>query len=135
VLLAGAARAEEPLDAFQRLRVAWMAESAERVVAEVPEKGVLTLRLLAPPVSAPFLRPQALQTLKSYFLKVVEVSLVDVTPRDHRDAPGLAVRTYDYAYRPLGRDPVTTRLEITLKAGPEGRWELVSVMERPRPVR
>jgi hypothetical protein len=133
--LTGTALAAEPASTLGRVAAAWVAESAEGVLAQVPDEGVLTVRLLQPAVSAPFLKPQALQTLKAYFLKIEGAALRDVTPEDHRDAPGLAVRTYDYTYRPIGRDPVTTRLEITLKAAAEGRWELVSVMERPRPAR
>jgi hypothetical protein len=135
--LAGPAGADEDpdpaSDPHAGIVAAWRARNADAVVASVPEDGTLRLDLMTPPVRGTYRRAQALRTLKAYFPKVAGVALVDVTSPRHQDVPGYRVRHYDYTYRPSGRDPVTTRLVITLKSDAAGAWHLDSVTERPRP--
>jgi hypothetical protein len=118
---------------FQSVKDAWTREDAGAVVGAMDpsEDGRLSLRLLSPKVEARMSRAQAKKALAKYFEDVERPQLKIVTP----DAPRAAstARLYDYTYRPKGRDEVTTRLSITMKAGSEGRWLLDSVSESPRP--
>jgi hypothetical protein len=97
------------------------------------DDAMLALGLLSPRISGSFQAPQARRTLAGYFQQVTDVQLQNVTPRDQRDPAGYAVRMFQYSYRALGSSATVTRLEVTLKAGVDGRWELASVVERPRP--
>lgn len=138
ILVAPAAAEEDPVEARHVAAASAFAKrSAEAVVALIdPAPGAtLTLRLLDPPVARQAYSPsQARRTLAEYFGKIRSASLADVTPSEaKRDAP--AVRLYDYERRREGRDAETTRLEVTLLRGADGRWHLASVIERTRPRR
>jgi hypothetical protein len=114
---------------------AWRAKDPDLVVGQIDpaERGSVRLALLGdPPIVGSFGRGQARQTLKGYFESVRgAVLLSDVTtPESRRAVP--ATRIFDYTYRREGRDPVTTRLEVSLKQA-AGGWVLASVIEKPRP--
>jgi hypothetical protein len=128
-------RTPPPDATFAAVAGAWTRRDDEGVVAHAdPDpKGALVLSLLSdPPISGTYLKAQARQTLKAYFERIRgNPRLQDVTTAESkRAAPG--TRLYDYTYRPEGRDPVTTRLEVALKQV-SGAWILASIGERPRP--
>jgi hypothetical protein len=133
VLLAPRVAGAEDLSTarFAGIVQAWQAESAPSVAAAMAYRGRLTLDLRVPRVAGSYAAPQAQRTLHAYFQKVSGIGLKDVTSRRHQDAPGYRTRFYEYSYQPVGRDPVKAVLVITLKAGAEATWHLVSIEERP----
>lgn len=120
--------------AFDGVTRGFQARDAAAVVGAMGdgEGAMLELHLLTPSVSGTYRRAHAERTLTAYFEKVTECALKDVTPRDHRDAPGYRERRYEYRYRPREGDPQISLLTVTLQAGESG-FELVALRERPKP--
>lgn len=122
-------RTPGPKDHYRRFAVAWQARDAAGVVAGMEKRGALTLRLLSPDLSGTYRQAQAQRTLQQYFGGISEVGLKDVTPKRYPTKRGWAVRFYDYTYRARGRDPVTTRLKVTMKGDGRGHWHLNDIEE------
>ena len=134
LLLAGlrTAQADEAGDQHQRIRRAWIARNPAGITATMRPGGTLALDLLLLERAGIFQRGQAERTLKSYFRGVSRIRLKDVTPRRGGASRRHRIATYEYAYRPDGRDPVTSILSITLERGAEDRWYLTGIRERAK---
>ena len=116
-------------EGFKRFTSAWRARSVKTIVDCIEPKGHLSLSLLRPRVSGRLNRDQAKLELTRYFRGVANPRLKDVTPKKSREKP---VRYYDYTYRPVGGNEITTHLVVRLKQDRERRWLLASVREHTK---
>ncbi len=114
----------------RRVAQAWGAENAAGVTGTMRPGGRVQLDLLLLDRSGAYQRGQAERLLRAYFRKLSRVRLKNVTPRNRQASDTYRVSTFEYAYKPEGRDPVTSLLVITLKAGGRDRWYLEGVQER-----
>lgn len=114
----------------RRVARAWGGENAAGITGTMRPGGRVRLDLLLLERSGAYQRSQAERLLRAYFRKLSRVRLKDVTPRKRQASDTYRVSTFEYAYKPEGRDPVTSLLVITLKASGSDRWYLEGVQER-----
>jgi len=119
-------------DQYRSFVASWTARNADGVVALMPARGALRLSLMSPAVSGSYQKAHAKHALKGYFDGVASPTLKDITDKDQRMPRGWAMRTYEYRYVPQGRDPVVTRLTVTMKGDGRGGWTLDSIQETGR---
>ena len=125
-------------ESFEHFVAGWCAGDAAAVVQCLEKEGSVRLKLLAPPgaeskpIDGTMKRDNAKKALKEYFahVELIKPILKDVTPKDKREG---SVRNYDYTYRPVGQDPVATRLSVVLKKDDSETWRLSSVTESVLP--
>ena len=114
----------------RRVSQAWGSRNATGITGAMRPGGRVKLDLLLLDRGGSFQRSQAERLLRAYFRKLSRVRLKDVTPRNQQASDSYRVSTFEYAYKPEGRDPVTSLLVITLKSGGSDRWYLEGVQER-----
>ncbi len=119
-------------ECFAAFQKAWQSADAAAVVACMDAKGTVRVDLLLPQGSSGrkgWTAQQAKKSLQSYFKKIRDPNLKDVTRRLDRKPK---VHLYDYAYRPVGQDATKTRLTVSLTET-NGKWVLSSVIESKLP--
>ena len=114
----------------RRVAQAFGAKNAAGVTTFVRPGGTVKIELLLLDRGGTFRRGQAERTLRDYFRKVSRLRLKDVTPRRQPTSETYRVFTYEYAYKPQGRDAVTSLLTIALRSAGRDRWYLQTIQER-----
>ena len=117
---------------LRRVSQAWAKENAAGVTGAMRPGGTVKLDLLLLDRGGAFQRSQAERTLRVYFGKVSRVRLKDVTPRNRQASARYRIATYEYAYKPQGRNPVVSLLTITLRSGGSDRWYVDEIRERQK---
>lgn len=108
---------------------AWTARDGAGVAAFIPAEGRIPVSLRGggnvPGIRQSVTRANGAQVLKQYFEGVDRISLKDLgSGRNRTDT-----RTFEYAYRPRGGDPVSSRLVVRLTPAAGGRFELTGIDE------
>lgn len=108
---------------------AWTSRDAAGVAAFIPAEGRIPVSLRGggnvPGIRQSVTRANGAQVLKQYFEGVERIALKDLgSGRNRADT-----RTFEYAYRPKGADPVVSRLVLRLAPISGGGYALTGINE------
>jgi|GEM_PF-4421499 len=108
---------------------AWTSRDAAGVAAYIPAEGRIPVSLrgggTVAGIRQSVTRANGAQVLKQYFEGVDKIALKDLgSGRNRTDT-----RTFEYAYRPKGADPVVSRLVLRLAPLSSGGYALTGIDE------
>lgn len=103
---------------------AWTARDGAGVASYIPAEGRIPMSLRGggsvPGIRQSVTRANGAQVLKQYFEGIDRITLKDLgSGRNRTDT-----RTFEYAYRPRGGDPVASRLVVRLAPAANGGFAL-----------